>query len=257
MIALLVARGFPRSVQPVDLSFDPSARFQLTCLQDAVSAANKDITAQIALGVGVEERIEANHPALRIAFVQSVRTRQRIVIDNVARLFDNHDWESALAFQTAMRTSTVGVYCTLHTTSLERLEPATLRIIISDRLHQSRERQEISQFRKMLQKQRVRAKPKVSAETPSQATQRLASYEDTFLSMQIHKLCSDWIKEDLSPPFTVRAIVDGLNEKGIQTQRGRPWTSPNLRKILRTKRKENPESFLFEWIQLPDGKNGD
>ncbi|WP_395172678.1 hypothetical protein [Roseibium alexandrii] len=257
MIALLVARGFPRSVQPVDLSFDPSARFQLTCLQDAVSAANKDITAQIALGVGVEERIEANHPALRMAFVQSVRTRQRIVIDNVARLFDNHNWESALAFQTAMRKSTISVYCALHTTYLERLDPKTLRVLILDRLHQSRERQAVSEFRKMLQKQRVRAKTKVSAETPSQTKERLASYDDAFISLQIHKLCSDWIKADLSPPFTVRAIVDGLNEKGIQTQRGRPWTSPNLRKFLRTKRKASPENVLFEWIKLPDTQSAD
>ncbi|QDG76400.1 hypothetical protein [Labrenzia sp. PHM005] len=256
MIALLVARGFPRSVQPRDLSLDPSGRFQWTCLQEAVSAANKDITAQIALGVGIEERIEANHPALRAAFVRSVRTRQRIVIDNVARLFDNHDWESALAFQTAMRKSAISVYCTLHTTYLERLDPKTLRVLILDRLHQSRERQAVSEFRKMLQKQHARAKPKASAETPSNSAKRLAAYEDTFLSMQIHKICDDWIKEDLSPPFTVRAIVDGLNEKGIQTQRGRPWTSPNLRKFLRTKRTESPESFLFEWIQLPDAKNG-
>ncbi|WP_395172735.1 hypothetical protein [Roseibium alexandrii] len=257
MIALLVARGFPRLVQPADLSLDPSGRFQWTCLQEAVSTANKKITAQVALGVGVDERIEANHPALRTAFVQSVRTRQRIVIDNVARLFDNHDWDSALAFQTAMRRSTISVYCTLHTTYLERLDPRTLRVIITDRLHQSRERQEISQFRKILQKQRVRVKPKASSETPSHATKRLAAYEDAFLSIQIHKICEDWIKDGQSPPFTVRAIVDGLNEKGIQTQRGRPWTSPNLRKFLRTKRTESPESFPFEWIQLPDVKSAD
>ncbi|WP_353621117.1 recombinase-like helix-turn-helix domain-containing protein [Labrenzia sp. R4_2] len=69
--------------------------------------------------------------------------------------------------------------------------------------------------------------------------------------MHINKLCNDWITDDLSPPFTVKDIVDGLNEKGIQTQRGRPWTAPNLRKFMRAKRKTDPDSRLWDLIKLP------
>ncbi len=251
MIALLVARGFPRSVQPADLSLDPSVRFQWTCLQEAVSAANREITSHFALGVGVDERIEANHPVLRAAFIKSVTTQQRMLIDNVARLFDNHDWDSALAFQKAIQKSDINIFCALQGARLEELDQQTLRVLILDRLHQSKERQAAREFRKTLQKQNVRAKPKASAGSPSQATEKLALYDEIFISIHIHKLCNDWITEDLSSPFTVKEIVDGLNEKGIQTQRGKPWTPPNLRKFLRVKRKTDPESKLWDLIKLP------
>lgn len=229
-------------------------RFQWSYLNDWAKAAKQSVLHSIALGIARDTRIEASHPALRRAFVLSNREGKVICIDNYARLFDYHDWESAQTFNSAVLESGYQLYSALHKKKINDLDLPTLNALLLDRLHQQDERKACSEIRKELAKHDWTGKPRVSRSSKQQMKAVNSQSHEAFVAGHIRAICRAWAREGDSPPYAISRLVDALNGRSAKTERGREWTSANLRKLLRERRKTAPDDPLFRLVKLPEPK---
>lgn len=254
MIGLFVARGYPLSISIKDVQLDPSVRFQRSYLDDWAKAANQSVLHSVALGIARDARIEASHPALRRAFLLSKHEGKVICVDNYARLFDNHDWDSAQAFNSAILESGYQIYSALHKKKTNDLDLPTLKALLLDRLHQQDERRACSDTRKELAEHDWIGKPRVSRSSKQQMKAVNSQSHESFVAGHIREICGTWVRDGESPPFAVSRLVDALNGRSVKTERGREWTSANLRKLLRERRQDAPDDPLFGLVKLPEPK---
>lgn len=248
MFGLVVLKGHGRQTKLEVAKNDPRGRFQMGYVNDWLSKHNQSADHWAVLGQSYGRPISASHPTLQQALLLSVDAKKPIVIDNALRLFDYADLERALAFYGFLKRCRYPIISALHSARLHEIDEGLFTAMLADRLHHERERQLTAQYR---------AGPDVISDAKRASIDK--AIEATFLEQEVlssrylqlntYRLCLAWQQENISPPYTISTLADGLNENGVLADSSRSWTPRMLRRRLNALRGKDPANPLFDLIE--------
>ena len=255
MIGLIVLRGFPHDVTLAEARRDPSGMFQIRRVEQGVlempagtPELKLEIDGWVAMGEHASRPFRPTHKAFHYALRAARQTKSPIVIDNVLRLYDGCDRQSASAMTRFLQDQAYPLISFAHK-SLVHLAPDLFERLLEDRLNQMDERAAMPAFKKEITARgfapgRARATAESRAE---QKRRNQASWSALFAGAVI-KIARDLAEADMSPDMG--AIAERLNDKDFFTETGREWTPANLRKGLRRLREEYPNASTWKEIKL-------
>lgn len=248
MFGLVVLKGHGRHTRLDAAKSDPRGRFQMAYVNDWLSKHDQSADHWAVLGQSYGRPINASHPTLQQALLLSVDAKKPIVIDNALRLFDYADIERALAFYGFLKRCRYPIISALHSARLHEIDEGLFTAMLADRLHHERERQLTAQYRAGSDFISDTKRTRIDTATEASFLDREV-LSSRYLQLNTYRLCLAWQQENKSPPYSISALADGLNENGILADSSRTWTPQMLRRRLNALRGKEPANPLFEMIE--------